>query len=218
MAGAASRPIIVVGIGLLAEQVRFYFEAQAGRRIEAHAVDPDFLREATFQGRPVLAFDDAVRRYPPSTHDLFVAIGHTATAARRRKVLDARQLGYALPSFVHPSAHVAPGVRVGVNTLIQELAMVSPFVQLGDDVMLCPQVGINHHTRVGAHCFFGPAAVVCGDARIGEACFIGANSTIRDRVTVGDGCIIGAGAVVMVDCEPGGVYRAERTPRTRTLE
>jgi sugar O-acyltransferase (sialic acid O-acetyltransferase NeuD family) len=213
-----AKPIVIVGTGLLAEQMRFYFEHQAGWRVEAHALDPEYLREDTFLERPVLAFDDAVQRFPAATHDLFVAIGHTATAARKRKVLAAQALGYALPSFVHASASVAPGVAIGPNTLIQELAVVAPFVRLGDDVMLCPQVGINHHTRVGAHCFFAPAAVVCGEAQIGELCFIGANATIRDRVTVGDGCVIGAGAVVMADCEPRGLYRAARTARTRTLE
>jgi acetyltransferase-like isoleucine patch superfamily enzyme len=71
---------------------------------------------------------------------------------------------------------------------------------------------------VGAHCFFSAGAVVCGEVQIGELCFVGANATIRDRVTVGDGCVIGAGALVMADCEPRGVYRAQRTTRTRTLE
>ena len=213
-----AKPIVIVGTGLLAEQMRFYFEQQAGRRVEAHALDPEYLREDTFLDRPVLAFDDAVQRFPAATHDVFVAIGHTATAARKSKVVAAQALGYALPSFVHASAIVAPGVAIGPNTLIQELAVVSPFVRLGDDVMLCPHASINHHTRVGAHCFFSAAVVVCGEAQIGELCFIGANATIRDRVTVGDGCVIGAGALVMADCEPRGVYRAQRTTRTRTLE
>jgi len=213
-----AKPIVIVGTGLLAEQMRFYFEKQAGRQVEAYALDPEFVREDTFLERPVLAFDDAVQRFPAATHDLFVAIGHTETAARKRKVVTAQALGYALPSFVHASASVAPGVSIGPNTLIQELAVVSPFVRLGDDVMLCPHASINHHSRVGAHCFFSAAVVVCGEVQIGELCFIGANAMIRDRVTVGEGCVIGAGAVIMADCEPRGVYRAHRTARTRTLE
>lgn len=207
------KPLIIVGTGLLAEQVRFYFEQQAGRRVDAYALDPDYLREDRFLGRPVLAFEEAVKRFAPQTHDLFVAIGHTATEARKAKYLVAQALGYAMPSFVHASAHVAPNVAVGPNTLIQELAMIAPFATLGENLMLCPQVSINHHTRVGAHCFFAPAAVVCGDARIGELCFVGANATVRDRVSIGEACVIGAGAVVMHDCAPRGVYRAARTPR-----
>lgn len=208
-----SKPLVIVGTGLLAEQVQFYFEQQGQRRIEAFALDAQYLREDRFLGRPVLSFEEAIKRFPPASHELFVAIGHTATEARKAKFQAAHSLGYFMPSFVHASAHVAPNVAIGPNTLIQELVMVAPFAMLGDDVMLCPQVSINHHTRVGAHCFFAPAAVVCGDARIGELCFIGANATVRDRVTIGEACVIGAGAVVMHDCAPRGVYRAARTPR-----
>jgi sugar O-acyltransferase (sialic acid O-acetyltransferase NeuD family) len=205
------KPIVIVGTALLAEQVHFYFAERSGRRVEAFAVDAEYLREASFCGKPVLEFEEALSRYPPATHELFVAIGFLATEARKRKYDLARALGYTLPSYVHPSAWVAENVHVGANTLIQEQAVVAPFVRLGEDVFLCPQVGINHHTRVGAHCFFAPAAVVAGDAEIGELCFIGTNATIRDRVHIGVGCVIGAGAVIMSDCAARGVYPAART-------
>ena len=208
-----NKPIVIVGTALLAEQMHFYFSDHAQRQVEAFAVDAEYVREDNFVGKPVLEFEEALRRYPPATHELFVAIGFLATEARRRKFDLARERGYTLPSYVHPSACVADNVRVGANTLIQEQVMVAPFARLGEDVFLCPQVGINHHTRVGSHCFFAPAAVVAGDADIGEACFIGANATIRDRVRIGANCVIGAGAVIMSDCAEGGVYRALRTER-----
>lgn len=207
------RPLLIVGTGLLAEQVRFYFSRQGGRRVDAHLLDPSYIVEPVFQGCPVLTFEQALQRHPPTSHDLFVAIGHTATAARQRWVEQALAAGYALPSFVHPSAVVADNVRIGVNTLVQELAMVSPFVQLGDNLVICPQVGINHHTRVASHCFFAPQAVVAGDAEIGPRCFIGLGAVIRDRVRIGADCIIGAGAVIMADCPAAGVYPAVRTVR-----
>jgi sugar O-acyltransferase (sialic acid O-acetyltransferase NeuD family) len=208
---SVNKPIVIVGTALLAEQMHYYFSAD--RKVEAFAVDAEYLREDHFLGKPVLEFEAALRRYPPATHELFVAIGFLATEARRRKFDLARERGYTLPSYVHPSACVAENVRVGANTLIQEQAMVAPFVSLGEDVFLCPQVGINHHTRVGSHCFFAPAAVVAGNADIGQACFIGANATVRDRVRIGAHCVIGAGAVIMSDCAERGVYPAARTER-----
>ncbi|MFT3666245.1 acetyltransferase [Piscinibacter sp.] len=210
--------LVVVGTGMLAEQVHYYFDTLGGRPVDAFALDAQFIREPQFLGRPVLDFAEVQRRFPSDTHELFVAIGFTATAARKRWFLAVRAAGYSMPSYVHPSACVAANVAVGENTLIQEQAMVSPFVRLGENLILCPQVGINHHTRVGAHCFFAPAAVVAGDADIGERCFIGANATIRDRVRIGEGCVIGAGALIMADCPADGVYRAARTGRTRESE
>ena len=208
-----NKPIVIVGTALLAEQVHFYFHERSQRKVDAFAVDAEYLREERFCGKPVLEFEEALSRFPPATHDLFVAIGFLHTKARQRKFDLARTRGYTLPSYVHPSACVAENVRVGANTLIQEHAMVAPFARLGEDVFLCPQVGINHHSRVGSHCFFAPAAVVAGDADIGEACFVGANATIRDRVRVGAHCVIGAGAVIMSDCAERGVYPAPRTER-----
>lgn len=210
-----SKPLIIVGVGLLAEQVHFYLDTLGGRTVEAFVVDPQYLQEPTFLERPVLPKEEALRRFPPSTHDAFVAIGFLATKARQRWFDALRALGYELASYVHPSACVAANVSVGPNTLIQEQVMVSPFAQLGPNLVLCPQVGINHHTRVGAHCFFAPAAVVAGQATLGERCFIGTNATIRDRIRVGDDCVIGAGAVIMRDCPAGGVYRVTPTSRTR---
>lgn len=211
------KPLVIVGTGLLAEQVAFYLGGAAGRKIAAFVLDPQYIREPVFLQRPVLDFTQAQERFAPSTHDLFVAIGHTATAARRRWFEAAFAAGYALPSYVHPTAWVAENVAVGANTLIQEQVVVAPFARLGDNVMLCPQVGINHHTRVGSHCFVAPAAKVAGDADIGQGCFIGLGAIIRDRVRIGDGCVIGAGAVIMADCPAGGLYRATRTERTRDL-
>ncbi|WP_157267692.1 acetyltransferase [Azohydromonas aeria] len=212
------KPLVIVGTGLLAEQVAFYLGGVAGRPLAAFVLDPQYIREPTFLQRPVLDFVEAQARFPASTHDLFVAIGHTATAARRRWFDTAMAAGYSLPSYVHPTAWVAQNVAVGANTLIQEQAVVAPFVRLGDNVTLCPQVGINHHTRVGSHCFFAPGARVAGDADIGPGCFIGLGALVRDRVRVGEGCVIGAGAVIMADCPAGGLYRATRTDRTREVE
>jgi sugar O-acyltransferase (sialic acid O-acetyltransferase NeuD family) len=213
-----NKRLVIVGTGMLAEQVQFYLGTLDGRAVDAYVLDAEYIRDATFGQRPVLEFAEAQRRFPPDTHEVFVAIGFTATTARKRWFFAARAAGYGLPSYVHRSASVAENVRIGANTLIQELAVVAPFVLMGDNLILCPQVSINHHTRVGSHCFFAPAAVVSGDADIGECCFIGANATIRDRVRVGERCVVGAGAVIMSDCPPGGVYRAARTVRTRELE
>lgn len=211
-----SKRLVIVGTGMQAEETVYYFGTLGGIEVDAFLLDPEYLKEPSFLGRPVLGFDDARRRFPPATHALFVAIGMTAMQARRRWFGAARTAGYALPNYVHPSASVARNVVLGANTIVKDLVVVSPFATLGDDLILCPQVNISHHARLGSHGFYAPGAIVSGGATIGEGCFIGAGAIVRDRITVGDGCIVGAGAVVMEDCAPHGVYRAARTSRTRT--
>lgn len=208
--------LLIVGTGMQAEETVYYLQTLGGHTVDAFLLDAEYLKEPTFQGRPVLGFDEARRRYPPPSHALFVAIGMTAMDARRRWFHAARAAGYTLPNYVHPSASVARNVVLGANTIVKDLAVVSPFVTLGDDLILCPQVNISHHARLGSHGFYAPGAIVSGAAVIGDGCFIGAGAIVRDRVHVGEGCIIGAGAVVMEDCAPHGVYRAARTARTRS--
>jgi sugar O-acyltransferase (sialic acid O-acetyltransferase NeuD family) len=208
--------LLIVGTGMQAEETVYYLGTLGGHEVEAFLLDPDYLKEPAFLGRPVLGFDEAARRFPPATHALFVAIGMTAMAARKRWFLAARAAGYEMPNYVHPSASVARNVVLGANTIVKDLSVVSPFVTLGDDLILCPQVNVSHHARLGSHGFYAPGAIVSGAAVVGEQCFIGAGAIVRDRVTIGDGCVIGAGAVVMEDCAPHGVYRAARTSRTRT--
>lgn len=210
------RPLIIVGTGMQAELAEYHF-GTVGRDTAAFVLDPDYLRDDSFHGRPVLDFAEARRRFPPETHELFVSIGFTATAARRRWFDAAQAAGYTLPSYVHPTASVAGNVRLGANTLIRELAVVCPFAQLGDDVFLGPHASIGHHSRVGSHVFMAPGATLAGAVVLGEGCFVGLQATVRDRVSVGAGCIIGAGALIMADCAPHGLYRAARTERLREL-
>jgi len=206
--------LLIFGTGAMAEQVHYYFTQHAGRRVEAFTVDAGYVGDGRFGGLPVLAFSEAQLRFPPATHDLFVAIGYTQrNQARRRMFLAARALGYTLPSFVHESAVLARNVSVGANCLVRELSTVQPFAVLGDNLNVAVRVIVSHHVRIGDHCFLAPGAVVCGGSTIGEACFIGAGATIRDGVTVGAGCVIGAGALILSDCEPDGVYAAPGTPR-----
>lgn len=162
----------------------------------------------------MLAFDEAQRRFPPTTHDLFVAVGYSQLNQGRKRVVElAQALGYTLPSFAHESAVVARNASMGANCMVRELAAVSPFARLGDGVMIGMQTGVSHHVRIDNHAWLSAGSVVCGSATIGERCFIGANATVVDKVSVGSGCIIGAGAFIMGDCAADGVYAATPTQR-----
>lgn len=208
------KPLLIFGLGELPDQAHYYFAQHAGRKVEAFTVDPEFLDADRADGRPVLPFDEARRRFPPATHDLFVAIGYSQFNRTRKQVIErALALGYALPSFVHESAVVARNVAIGVNCLLREQATAAPFARLGDGVIVGPQAVITHHARIESHVWLAASSVICGSATIGERCLIGANATVRDKVTVGAGCIVGAGALIMSDCPPDGVYAAPPTPR-----
>ena len=208
------KPLLIFGLGELPDQAQYYFSQHAGRQVAAFTVDAEYASVGQFAGLPVLAFDEALRRCPPDTHDLFVAVGYSQRNRGRQRVVErARALGYALPSFVHETAVVARNVTLGMNCMVREQSALSPFTSLGDGVIIGMQVGVSHHVSIGNHAWLSAGSIVCGSAAIGERCFVGANATVADKVVVGSGCIIGAGALVMNDCAADGVYAATPTPR-----
>lgn len=208
------KPLLIFGVGELPDQAHYYFSQHAGRQVEAFTVDAEYATVSRFAGLPVLAFEEAQRRFAPATHDLFVAVGYSQRNQGRKRVVElAQALGYALPSFVHESAVVARNVSLGVNCMVREQSAVSPFTRLGDGVIIGMQVGVSHHVRIDNHAWLSAGSVVCGSASIGERCFIGANATVADKLSVGPGCIIGAGALILGDCAADGVYAAMPTPR-----
>jgi sugar O-acyltransferase (sialic acid O-acetyltransferase NeuD family) len=208
------KPLLIFGLGELPDQAHYYFSQHAGRQVAAFTADAEYATVSQFAGLPVLAFDEAQRRFPPATHELFVAVGYSQRNQGRQRVIElAQALGYTLPSFVHESAVIAHNVTLGVNCMVRELAAVSPFSRLGDGVIIGMQVGVSHHVRVGNHAWLSAGSVVCGSATIGERCFIGASATVRSKVSVGAGCIVGAGALIMSDCPADGVYAAAPTQR-----
>jgi sugar O-acyltransferase (sialic acid O-acetyltransferase NeuD family) len=208
------KPLLIFGLGTLAEQALYYFREHAGRRVVAFTVEPAYATESHHAGLPVLAFDEAQRRCPPASHDLFVAVGYSQrNRLRERLVRQALALGYTLPSFVHDSAVLARNVRLGANCLVRELAVVSPYSRLGDGVVVGMQVGVSHHVQLGDHAWLSARSTICGSAHIGARCFVGAGATVCDRVSVGAGCIVGAGALILDDCAEDGVYAAAPTPR-----
>ena len=210
----AAKPLLVFGLGELAEQAHYYFSQHGGREVAAFTADAAYATLDHFAGRPVLPFDEAQRRFSPATHDLFVAVGYAQrNGVRKRIVEQANALGYTLPSFVHDSAVVARNAPIGVNCMLRELAVVSPFAHVGDGVIIGPQVVVSHHVHIDRYAWLAAGSVVCGSARIGERCFIGANAVVRDKVRVDQGCLVGAGAVIMSNCPADGVYTAVPTAR-----
>lgn len=209
------KPLVVFGLGPYSELAHHYFGTGTEYEVAGFAVDAEFAAGDAFCGRPVLAWEEALQRFPAATHELFIGIGYSrVNRLRREKYLLAKQAGYRLASYVHPTASRASNARLGENCLVRENAVIGPFVSIGDNVFIGPTACVSHHTVVESHCYLAPAVVVCGSVHVGEACFVGANATVKDKLKIGADCVIGAGAVVLSDCEAGGIYRAESARRS----
>jgi sugar O-acyltransferase (sialic acid O-acetyltransferase NeuD family) len=222
MVGAgAVRKLIVFGTRQIAEVCSFYFEHDSDYRVAAYVVDGKFVDRESFCDRPVVPFEEVTRRFDPSEHDLFVAIGYgKMNALRAQKFVAAKGLGYRLARYVSSKAITWPGLDIGENSFVMEANVVQPFVSIGADTIIWSGNHIGHHAQIGDHCFLASHIVVSGNVEIGDHCFIGVNATLRDGVRVAPRCLIGAGALIVKDTKPDEVYaapaaEARRVPSSR---
>ena len=172
------KPLIVFGIGELAEVAAYYYEAETGPRIAAFTVDGAHLKEPVFLGRPVVPFEEIATRYAVDAHDFFVAVGYSGiNGLREQKCEAARALGYALTSFVSPRANIARNATHGWNCFILEDNTIQPFVSIGNGVTLWSGNHIGHHARIGHFAFISSHVVVSGGVKIGARSFVGVNAS-----------------------------------------
>jgi sugar O-acyltransferase (sialic acid O-acetyltransferase NeuD family) len=210
------KPLVIFGIGDIGELAYHYFRTDSGRRVDAFSVDGGYVKEPSFQGLPVVAFEDIAAAFPPDTHDVFVAVSYTKlNAVRREKYLAAKAAGYGVASYVSSRATVLNEGRIGENCFILEDNTVQPFVTIGNNVTLWSGNHIGHHSTIRDHCFLASHIVVSGGVEIGESCFIGVNVTLRDHIRVGERCVLGAGALILENAEAEGVYIGPATERSR---
>lgn len=209
-----NRSLVIFGAGDIAQLAHYYFSADSAYRVAAFCVDADYVREDSFCGLPVVAFQEVVDRYLPDANDLFVALSYSKlNAVRKEKYLAAKSMGYRLASYVSSHATVLNEGRIGDNCFILEDNTIQPFVTIGNNVTLWSGNHIGHHSVIRDHTFVASHVVISGGVEIGEQCFLGVNATLRDHIRIGDRCVIGAGTLLLADAEPEGVYIGTATER-----
>jgi sugar O-acyltransferase (sialic acid O-acetyltransferase NeuD family) len=201
--------VVIYGKGQMARLANFYLMNDSPFDVVAFTAEE--VDEPVLEGLPIIGIDEVERRYPPSTVQMFVAIGFGNVNRDRRERYDqVKRMGYSTISYISSTTIVAPDVAIGENCFIMEGNIIQPFSRIGDDVTLGPGNCIGHHCSIGDHCFFASRADLSGNVTIGSSSFVGANATIRNAVTIGSESVIGAGAVVMKSTEAGEVLVSPR--------
>ena len=199
--------LIIFGTGLIAEVAHFYFERDTDYEIVAFSNPTEFIKETEFRGLPVIPFETVSELYPPSEHEMFIALGYNKTnQIRQQRYYEAKAQGYRCATYISPRATYYD-TPVGDNCFIFENNVIQPFVTIGNNVTLWSGNHIGHHSTIRDHCFISSHVVVSGNCDIGENCFLGVNSTLRDNLTLGRFVVISSGAIVMKDCEERSLVR-----------
>ena len=209
MAMEKDRRLVIVGDSAFAEVAYEHFTRDSRYEVAAFAVERAFLKRESLLGLPVVAFEDMAERFPATTHEVYVAVVYTQlNRLRARLVSAARNLGYALASFVSSGAKVWPNVSLGEHCFIFEANVVQPFVKIGANVVLWSGNHIGHHSVIGDNVFISSHVVVSGFCDIGENSFLGVNVAVANNVHIGKDCWIGPGVVISQSTKDGELYRS----------
>jgi UDP-perosamine 4-acetyltransferase len=154
---------------------------------------------------PVLGDDDlAPSLLAEGLRCAVVAIGLNRLRLRIGRNL--QELGFHLPSVIHPSAVISPYSAIGDGTVIMPNATVNSHARIGSFAVVNTAAVVEHDCTIGHGAHVAPRTVIGGNVQIGDRVLFGIGAVARPEITIADDAIVGAGTVVVSDLEAGGTF------------
>ena len=208
--------IILFGTGQMAQVVLYYMERDKAFDVCAFCMDRDYITEKSFHGKPVVAFEDVVKLFPPETYKMALPISFKhLNKYREQKYLAAKEKGFSCVSYISKDAHCET-TDIGENVFILGNCSICPFVHLGNNVFMWPTTAIGHHVVIEDNCFLA-SPKLSGCVTVGHNSFLGTNATVADTLTIGNYCIVGGGVTVTKSIKDGTVL-AMKKPQALPLK
>ena len=199
--------VVVFGTLETAEIAQYYLEHDSPHQVAAFTVHAEYLRNGTFHGLPVVAFEDVEHLYPPDDFRFFAPMtGRKMNTLRENIYLQAKAKGYSFISYVSSRATVF-GDSIGENCFILENNVIQPFSRIGDNVVLWSGNHIAHHVQIKNHVFFASHVMIAGHCVVEPHCVFGGNSTIKEYLHVAEGTLLTMASYLTRDTEPWGIYK-----------
>ncbi len=193
-------PLVLIGASGLGREI-LWVCGRAGIAVAGFCDDAPDKQAGTFAGQPLLGSIEQAAAHGSGKICFHVAVGDNR--ARQRLAERALACGWSPATVIDPSASlapdavVAPGVYVGIGSVISSLARVAPFAI------------VNHHVTVGHEAVLGAFAQLCpgvrvsGNCALGEGALLGSNAVLLPGKSMGDWSVLGAGAVAVSDLVAG---------------
>ncbi|MDH3754238.1 MAG: acetyltransferase [Acidimicrobiia bacterium] len=201
-----TRDIVVFGAGKIAQVASSYIATDPDVSIIGYTCDAEHVDADTFEGLPLVAFEEVAERFPPDRAEMFIALGYQdMNDLRAARLAAARDLGYRPATFVHPAVELTPDISIGAGSFITSSVVIQPRVDIGENVFVFGGAVIGHHSTIGDNCWITSHASILGVCTVGPNGFFAANATIGNGLTLGRRCFIGANALVTKDLDDGSV-------------
>jgi len=201
---------IIYGNGAMAKVLHSY--ARRSMDIAGFTVDDHCIADDTgcYLGLPLVPFSRVDTRFPPTSHNVIVAVGFTGmNELRARKSLEVKQKAYSLTSYVHESVCMHDDVAIEENCTILDHVSIHPGCKIGHGTFISSNVNIGHDCMVGAYNWINSGVAIAGGCRLGVGCFFGVNSSAAQGLRIGARNFIAANTLVNKHTEDDQVYLSE---------
>lgn len=197
---------VIIGAGKYGAVYLSYLK-EAGVDIAGFLDDDPALQGKSICGTPVIGtlslLPDLKDRF--GVEAIYCPLG--INRLRHQVLIEARELGYQTPNFIHSTCKISPDVNISdKGVYILGGTFIMPHVNIHEDVMISVGANIIHHTALMPGCFVSNGVNLGASLVAKEFAYIGMGSTVMTGVKeLGEDCLIGAGAVVIKDVPDGAV-------------
>jgi sugar O-acyltransferase (sialic acid O-acetyltransferase NeuD family) len=203
-----TKKLVLFGDSAFAEIAYEYFTHDSVYTVVAFTVSKEFLKKETLFDLPIVAFEEVTELYPPSEHEMHIALVYNNMNRNRIQFYhDAKAKGYKLATYISSHSFVWRNVEIGDNCFVFEDNTIQPFVKIGNDNVFWSGNHIGHHSVIGSHNFISSHVVISGFCTIGNANFMGVNSTMGNNLAIGNDCLIGSAVHIVRPVKDGSLLK-----------
>ncbi|MDE5758015.1 MAG: NeuD/PglB/VioB family sugar acetyltransferase [Allobaculum sp.] len=196
---------VIIGAGKYGEVYLSYLR-ESGIEVIGFLDDNDDTKNKSFGGLPVIGHTDTLPELKEKfgVEAIYCPLGNNKI--RVEFLQRARELGYKIPNYIHPSVNISPNVKIGEGVYILLGSNIMPFTEIEDFVMISMNVNVAHHNILRKGTFLSTGCNYGASIIAEEGTYCGIASTIMTGITrLGKDCLVGAGAVVVRDVPNGAV-------------
>ncbi len=210
------QPLIIFGAGILARLLHYYMQAEQLHTISAFVADREYIKETHLDSLPLIGADELEARFPPSDHNMIIAVGHASMRLRQNVYERYSESDYKLVNYISDQCRLTE--ETGTNNIIMPGAHIEPFTHIGSNNIIWSGAHICHGTHLGDHNFIAANSTIGGNVTAGNGCFFGLGSVTLNDLNIGDETLVGAGAVIIRNTVSYGRYRGVPAELTGTHE
>jgi carbonic anhydrase/acetyltransferase-like protein (isoleucine patch superfamily) len=201
--------VVIFGTGRGADVAFRFLSRDTDHEICAFALDGQYIDRNSYRNRPVVAFDEVERRYPPEEYRMLILLGYQGmNGLREARFMQAKAKGYTLESYVASDIFRVEDISVGENCFIMDNQSISLDVRIGDNVVMWSSNHVGDYTTIKDHAWITSHVTIAANAAIGQRAFLGIGATVSNGVSIAPETFVGANVLVSADTVERGVYLA----------